>query len=234
MSTLYEGFVYILVGPEKVKFGAHRGILCQYSSYFRAALSGCFKEAEEGVVILPADDPVLYKIFVTWLYSRRLRKDHKDGEDTPCQPEDLAKLYVFGDARGIPALKNDVIDSFVTERHTIHKEVIPYIYDNTPEGSPLRRLMVDLINWQYNMSTQKRKGIFHADRDPLPYFTPEFMMELLIARDLLKRPILKKNSPFSRRRCSFRELPRYPEICRVPYHEHPEMDANTIRGHSSD
>lgn len=134
----------------------------------------------------------------------------------------------------ISALKNDVIDSFVTERHTIHKEVIPYIYDNTPEGSPLRRLMVDLINWQYNMSTQKRKGIFHADRDPLPYFTPEFMMELLIARDLLKRPILKKNSPFSRRRCSFRELPRYPEICRVPYHEHPEMDANTIRGHSSD
>ena len=149
--------------------------------------------------------------------------------DIPCQALDLVKLFVFGDFRGIPALRNDVIDAFVQERHTLHKEVIPYLYANTPESSPLRRLYVDLINWQYEMSTSETKGIFHADRDTLPYFTREFLMELLIAREQMQRPVLEKNSPFSRTRCTFREEPTTPEQCYVPYHEHPEMEPNCQR-----
>lgn len=186
------------------------------------------------MVTLPEDDPVLFKIFITWLYARRLRVNLPDGRDTPCQALTLVQLFVFGDVRGIPALRNDVIDAFVKERHTVHKEVIPYLYENTPESSPLRKLFVDLINWQYQMSTIEKKGIFHPDRDTLPYFTREFLMELLIARDQLPRPILKVNSPFSRQRCSFRELPTWPEICYVPYHEHPEMESNTLREHTNE
>ena len=229
LSSLYEGFAYVLVGPERQKFGFHRGILCQYSSFFRAALLGNFREAEEGLVVLPDDDPSTFKIFNTWLYSRRIRGQLQNGKEVPCEAIELVKLFIFGDMRGIPALRNDVIDAFVKERSTVHLEVIPYLYANTQPSSPLRRLFVDLINWQFEMSMDE-KGVFRPDRGALAYFVPEFMMELLIAREKIKRPISMWTCPFLRIRCSYREYPLKTERCTVSYHEHPEEEARNPRG----
>lgn len=46
------GIVTIAVGSECVKYEVHRAILMQHSGYFKKALEGPWKEAEEGVVRL--------------------------------------------------------------------------------------------------------------------------------------------------------------------------------------
>lgn len=59
------------------------------------------------------DDPVLFEIFKTWLYSKKLVKDC-DGDEVICSASDLVRLHVLADLRGISQLKNAVIDELVS------------------------------------------------------------------------------------------------------------------------
>jgi len=56
------------VGAEKEHFFIHQSFLCAKSPYFVKALSGSFKEAIARFVHLPEISPVLFRIFVAWLY----------------------------------------------------------------------------------------------------------------------------------------------------------------------
>ena len=47
-------------------------IFCKASPFFRAAFEGQFKEAN-GVITLPEQEPKIFKFFVKWVYTRRLR-----------------------------------------------------------------------------------------------------------------------------------------------------------------
>jgi hypothetical protein len=51
-SAFGEGTVVIEIGPEHKKYYVHRALLIQYSEYFRKALQGPWKEAQNGVVRL--------------------------------------------------------------------------------------------------------------------------------------------------------------------------------------
>jgi hypothetical protein len=44
--------VTVEVGQTRKKYLLHRGIVCHHSEYFQKALSGSWKEAQDGVVIL--------------------------------------------------------------------------------------------------------------------------------------------------------------------------------------
>ncbi|SLM40622.1 BTB/POZ-like [Lasallia pustulata] len=112
-SSLYQAIVYIIVGPQKQKFSIHKNLLCHYSSYFNVSLNGSFKEAQKGSMELLNDDPVLFEIFKTWLYSKKLVKDC-DGDEVICSASDLVRLHVLGDLRGISQLKTAVIDELVS------------------------------------------------------------------------------------------------------------------------
>lgn len=71
-------------------------------------------------------------------------------------------MYVFGDARSIPALQNAVIDALIdmsqqTNMVPIHQ--VTYIYENTVDKPPLRRLVVDWIVYRDDdLSTWKGFG----------------------------------------------------------------------------
>ena len=55
-----EPTVEILVGPDKVSFIIGKELLCKDSDFFRAALEGSFKEAQEGRVELPDTSPEIF------------------------------------------------------------------------------------------------------------------------------------------------------------------------------
>jgi hypothetical protein len=60
--------VTIEVGPEKEHFVVHQSFLCAKSPYFDKALSGSFQEAITRLIRLPDTSPILFRIFVAWLY----------------------------------------------------------------------------------------------------------------------------------------------------------------------
>lgn len=71
-SFLYDTIVTVLVGPEKDYFAIHKTLVCGQSDFFKAALTGNFKEAD-GTIALPERDPATFKYFVYWLYTGSLR-----------------------------------------------------------------------------------------------------------------------------------------------------------------
>ena len=204
-----------MVGPDKVLFEIHKGLLCKHSSYFRASLEGGFKEAKEGVVELPEDDPKIFNIFKTWLYSKKIVID-RDGTDTDCPSFSLCQLYVFADARGVPELQNAVINQladargftelvFVEARHLL-KYYGFYLYSNLIRSSPLRRWLIDRVCWDEGFAF-----LVHNELDDEEFWQGprEFLLDLWIVRDTIPRPIVASNAPFNKNSCE-------------TYHIHPD------------
>ncbi|KAH0337835.1 hypothetical protein KCU81_g7920, partial [Aureobasidium melanogenum] len=78
VSLLYSPMVTVRVGSGRQEFCIHKKILCSNSTYFDKALSGQFVEAQTRVVELEDIHPLLFKIFVAWLYSGRLTYESSD------------------------------------------------------------------------------------------------------------------------------------------------------------
>lgn len=57
----------VRVGPHAETFYVHRAILIK-SEYFRKALDGDFREAENQAIDLPEDDPAIFSFVVAFLY----------------------------------------------------------------------------------------------------------------------------------------------------------------------
>lgn len=70
---LYDSLVTVLVGSQETRFDLHRGLLCASSDFFRAAITGDFKERDQNKIKLPKQDVKIFKFFVRWLYTGRLR-----------------------------------------------------------------------------------------------------------------------------------------------------------------
>ncbi|KAF4458120.1 Speckle-type POZ protein [Fusarium austroafricanum] len=61
----YSDFTITCRGKE---FKVHKAIICPQSSFFKAACNGSFKEAHEGKMDLPDDDPVAVEKMLRYLY----------------------------------------------------------------------------------------------------------------------------------------------------------------------
>jgi len=151
-ANLYASMVTIIVGPEERSYIIHKGILCKHAAYFEAALSAGFLESRTMTIRLDEEDPLIFDIFINWLYARKILPDDASVIDMAWQMK--AELYIFADRRGCSALKNDTINLMV--EHALDNEdstlsvaippnaVVYYIWENTSASSPLRRLMVDI------------------------------------------------------------------------------------------
>ncbi|THX84082.1 hypothetical protein D6D04_02635 [Aureobasidium pullulans] len=130
----------IIVGSQKKKFGVHQALICDRSQYFNKAFTGSFQEAETGIVELKDVSPVLFQIFVGWLYYDKLiytvldegssvAEDFEnletsieidlDGPDVVGQDPStwpyhvIIELYMFADRFDIEALRIDTLDVFI-------------------------------------------------------------------------------------------------------------------------
>lgn len=164
---------------------------------------------------LPNDDPAIFDIFKTWLYSKTLVKD-RDGDEVPCSVSELVRLYVLADLRGVPRLNNAAIHGLIdlqNRRQAVPVTEIPYVYENTPPSSPLRTLFVDFVCWSSTLDAQNA-----FQEKWLPYYTAAFLVDLVIAVGQLHCTISARHSfsaPYSVDACSYHEHAVGDEYCRL-------------------
>ncbi|KAK5989880.1 hypothetical protein PT974_08142 [Cladobotryum mycophilum] len=208
--------IQVIVGSEPpVTFSVHENLVCASSRFFKKALSGDWKEAEDGRVRLEGDSPDVFEIYLHWLYRRTLPvRIDSPGHEGNFEYLQLAKAYVLGDMLQADTFRDAAIDAIIKKATTKALDgatwfpvgnVIRYIYDNTVDTSKARRLLVDLYthhghgNWLCEW----------ADAEDLP---KEFLLELAVS-------LLDKRSSPNRAFVS--------GISTCEYHEHSQGECHT-------
>ena len=148
--------VTLVVGPEEKEMFVHGTYMTKGSDFFKAALKKEWTEGHTRVIKLPEQTPEIMAHFLTFVYHGQLpfngilptKKEHF----TPRWPI-LIELYLYGERFLCPSIQNAVIDEILRltriacaggkRWYPTHTNV-DKIYRGTPEGSPLRRLMVDM------------------------------------------------------------------------------------------
>lgn len=160
-SGLYRESVTLVVGTFEILYTLHKGLLCFYSDFFRAALNGSFKEAKDRRIELPEVDIDVFEAFQVWLYTQNLPKN--EVVPTKVYPEWplLIKLWIFGDGHQIPLLQNSVMDAIidkVEKDNQIPIKELNLAYENTLPGSPLRKAFIDIMVYRSMMPGDKNCG----------------------------------------------------------------------------
>jgi hypothetical protein len=152
-------FATVLVGPNHARFVVHEALLVHHSEFFRAALTGNFKEAEEKVVKMADTEPYIFECFVHWLYYQRF-PDASKGDDEELVKiwgsadeahtliTNLVKIYVMGDQNIMPRLQRDALDSVFHHISYTHctlpdDDHVKCAFDYLDPEDPLCRYLVD-------------------------------------------------------------------------------------------
>jgi hypothetical protein len=146
-----------------------------HSEYFRAALSGKFKETDDGIVPLKEVETYAFDMFVDWIYKNKL---------PPCLHERPAgdrslvrvewRAYVLADRFLVPGLKFAILDAFFTWAQVandfIHSaKTVDYLFENLPEGDVLLRLVVDIFCIHGGVGKMGPRSITTAPELPQAY-----------------------------------------------------------------
>lgn len=153
----------LLVGDDAVELHVHEKLLRAHSTFFDAALSHSWIEAQQRRIALPEDKVATLEVYVQYLYTGNIfiksGKSELKLEHDSNHPEYfvLADLYVLGEKVGNVRFRNAVINAFisrmqeaqhVTESGKHHccpiATVVDTVYQGTRPNSPARRLMVDV------------------------------------------------------------------------------------------
>lgn len=189
----------LLVGKEEQKFAVHKEILRAHSPFFRSAVQQNWKEGQEGIIRLPDDDPEVLELYEEWLYEGKIfSQDEQQVEDSD-ESDLLIKAFVFGEKIQDGRFRDAAIDCLIaclnSKDENRYKwfpteQGIDMVYEGTPPGSPLRRLMVDM-------------HVYYGEESWFDGETnTEFLVEL--ARDLLNvRQELDLNEPACGTSCSY-------------------------------
>ncbi|MCJ1383525.1 hypothetical protein MMC17_006639 [Xylographa soralifera] len=168
--NMLDVLVTIIVGPEEKSYAIHKGLLCMYSQYIKAALSNDCIESKALAFRLDEETPKTFDHFVNWLYSQRVVPKGESLEEMTWMS--LVQLYVLADRRTCTALKNDVMDSLVTKvvkgNETINCDSIVYIWKNTPSLSKLRLFAVDCQAYCGQL-VEFANGVGNREELPLDY-----------------------------------------------------------------
>jgi hypothetical protein len=153
--------------PEHKDFIAHESFLTSRSEFFRRALNGNWKEAETRTISLPDDDHRIFDIYMNFVYTGQFITTRKSQEEhssldfrTWCtfmvkEYDDMFCVYVLAEKFQDIATKNTVIAALIEMMHLEHKEdgwtcpsfrTTKKVFEGTLEGSPARRLIVDMLS----------------------------------------------------------------------------------------
>ncbi|KAF2127077.1 hypothetical protein P153DRAFT_432919 [Dothidotthia symphoricarpi CBS 119687] len=177
-----DEIVTIEIGPEHTKHLIHKALLIEHSEYFKKALNGPWKEAQNGAISLEDVDSGTFDIFVDWLYSQKLPATNRDwafGVDESdntivAHARQLARIkaYTFGDRflclEFAKAVRNSLVDHLVTQ--SPYYDVVIHAFTNLPPENPILRLLVDChchvfeeyMDLDESEQLQKRDQLPHA------------------------------------------------------------------------
>ena len=205
-STKFQNnpIVTLDVGPDKHTFHVHEEILFKFSPVFKAAFSGACRESSDRRMALPEDDPEIVERLMHWLYCRSLGLTKAVCSKTANEHYwQLARLNTLADKFDVGLLKNSIIDELfamqMTNVRPPQSPVIGYIYENTPETSSLRKLLVGWYAWHINFDWYTTSGA-QASLGKSPMFAAD--LAIAMSQRVLD-PNLK--SPFSSEPSSYYE-----------------------------
>lgn len=188
----------MLVGPGQESYTVHKDLICAKSPVFEAACNGNFIEGIQGIVRLPEDKPETFVLLLEWLYTERVAEsDNAKVVDW----HGIASLYVLAEKLQIHEIKNSVVDTWIrkaedTKEIPLHE--VPYVYYNTPEGAPLRQLLVDMVACDGETESVRQA------MDGLPW---EFLLDLAVTLLRLRRQDASSNTRFWKDPILYHEIP---------------------------
>lgn len=126
------------------------------------------------------EDPAAFGIISKWLYTNvcKLPKYDADEGSEPYFMH-LATVYAAAEKYGITHLKNDLIELLFDFKKSLPNakpptfKVVSYVYGNTPQNSPLRKLLVVWFTWHINL-----KFYIHEGAADLLNLVPDFAADL--------------------------------------------------------
>lgn len=188
------------MGPSKQRFSVHKGLICHRSKFFNAAFNSSFSEALNGIVELTEEEPEIFDIAHSWLYTNELTWS-EGGKDVPCSCMQLTDLFVLADKLDMPLLCNKAIDTlkskFLKAACTPRVTLIDIAYTKTPENSPLRKFFVAMKTFN---AKDWASAVTNNREEYLKY--PEFLFDVSLAlqkkitmsASIAEAPFLKDNS----------------------------------------
>jgi hypothetical protein len=140
--------IIVKVGDQQKKYTLHTKLLAYHSGYFHGALSGNFKETEDGIIVLSDVDTDAFDVFVDWVYEKKLPEcvHAISPKDSPVVSI-RSRAYVLADRLLVLDLKKELMDvdfdRFQGYRNTPGFIRIIYLFKNHPESDPMLQLVVD-------------------------------------------------------------------------------------------
>ncbi|KAL8677084.1 MAG: hypothetical protein Q9186_006464 [Xanthomendoza sp. 1 TL-2023] len=179
-------------------FHVHKGLLCYHSPVFRAMLEHEWQEKQDGIILLKDEDHETFGRFIFWLYYSTVI-DH-DEELNAIPAKKLVDCYFLADRRDVPALQNHIINTLI-QKARAPGSITPLcllqrlIWENTPEQSLLRKLMVDFPVLRCNLSTMLK------DEKQKDQWDKSFLIDVVIEK--YKNPSIISIDEFWKRRCTY-------------------------------
>ncbi|TIA19401.1 hypothetical protein D6C80_02958 [Aureobasidium pullulans] len=163
-DALRQPCAEIVVGtPDNSEtFYLHKKLLCDSSSYFKAALNNGFAETTSQKITLDDEDPAIFRTFASWLYhpSIVLPSEHRN-----VQEKHLLQLYLFADKRGIANLANDTITmlAFFWAVHCVIGSKINWVFSEILASSKLYDLILDSLFLELRGKVSDTNDLLQAD-----------------------------------------------------------------------
>lgn len=175
------------------------------SDFFKTATKEIWlnKKTEElfPVIEMLDDVPVNFSIYADWLYSGLIFNDDMIvNNDHDTEFHELALAYILGEKLLDKHFKNAVIDAFiekVLDDLVIDVELSRLIYDNTPPGSQLRRLLADIYAYHGEPTWMEASSANET-------LDSEFVFDLSLAQ-LANRNLVTRVPPYMLSKCYYHQ-----------------------------
>jgi hypothetical protein len=179
----------VLVGAEEERFVVHEEFLTHYSTFFKAALTGGFREAKDKIVKLPDENSSVFEGFVHWVYYRRFLQEDTVGhteylanwekDDLVSGTDVFVRLYIFGDKYEVPKLKEHIIKKWFSYSYggkLPSPSNLSLVFENLFQRDPFCRLLVD-VQCLYGRPTEYDDH--HLDEDQKHQWPSQFLLAVL-------------------------------------------------------
>ena len=148
-----------MVGVGKEHFTVHEDLICERSSFFKAACSKNWIENQAKEIGLPDQNSSTFKAYLTWAYSAKedlagLAQEVNENLDRSSRNwlcRRLCHIWILADYLGDARCKNQVIDTLMRENARVsfwtrnYAVVCRNVYQNTQPDSGLRKWLVDSL-----------------------------------------------------------------------------------------
>lgn len=162
---LTSELVATFIGPTRKAFHIHQDLLCDRSTYFKAAFRGKFEEAATKELYLVDDDDAAFELFVNWLYGANLKAPANE-KQLPCYLALVALSEKFM-VEHLGNIATDLVRTFYQDSETqVRAQDLAFAYTHI-DGEKIKIFMTALMVLQVQMQDQVTREFFPGIQDLL-------------------------------------------------------------------